>query len=257
MESVFSPQARTLAYTFDGLYLYNVSTGTNTLAVADRKLDSPTEHYLPGSFSPSGEKLLVYVTHTDTSSIAIYDLPKNALVRFDGKTDSDFACCGPYSEFNWLLDGSAFYAANPVPGMDAGGLWIVDTTTGTVTTLVSYGGEGNSLNFVDEPYFMPDGRLFYFFSNYNGNLGPLHRAPEYLEIVRSAPDGVTDRTVLVHSESLRMMNEALWVPDAGFVVVTLASSEDGMDGGQLAMVYFDGRPNLVLAPFAQEIKWGT
>jgi hypothetical protein len=84
----------------------------------------------------------------------------------------------------------------------------------------------------------------------------LNRAPDYLEIVRSAPDGITDRTVLVHSESLRTMNEALWVPDAGFVVVTLTHSEDVTGGGQLEMVYFDGRPNRVLAPFAKEIKWG-
>jgi hypothetical protein len=77
-----------------------------------------------------------------------------------------------------------------------------------------------------------------------------------LDIVRSAPDG-SNPTTLVHNERLRMMNEALWVLDAGFVVVTLARSEDEMQGGQLEMVYFDGRPNRVLAPFAQEIKWGT
>lgn len=255
--AVFSPEGKTLAYALGGLNLYNLSTGTGTLAVADRQLDPPpAEHYLPGSFSPSGEKLLVHITHTDSSSIAIYDLTKNTLIRFADKTDSDFVCCGIYSEFNWLLDSSAFYAANPLPGVDVGGLWKVDATTGTATTLVSYGGEANTLNFVDEPYFMPPDRLYYFYSNYNGDLGPLHRAPEYLENVRSAPDG-SDRSTLVHNERLRMMNEALWVPDAGFVVVTLAPSEDVMDGGQLEMVYFDGRPNRVLAPFAQEIKWGA
>jgi Tol biopolymer transport system component len=256
---VFSPDGKMLAYGNGSLILYNVATGESKTAVEYEPGNdtSPHESYLPEKFSPDGSKLLVHMLHADTSSIAMYDLDRQALIQYPGKTDGDFACCGIYSEFNWLLDGSAFYAANPIPGVDVGGLWKVDAATGTATTLVSYGGEGNTLNFVDEPYFMPLDRLYYFYSNYNGDLGPLHRAPEYLDIVRSSPDGVTDRITLVHSERLRMMNEALWVPDAGFVIVTLAPSEDVMDGGQLEMVYFDGKPNRVLAPFAQEIKWGS
>jgi hypothetical protein len=53
-----------------------------------------------------------------------------------------------------------------------------------------------------------------------------------------------------------MMNEALWAPDGSFVIVALAPGEDIMDGGQAEIVYFDGRPNVVLVPFAQEMKWG-
>jgi hypothetical protein len=194
--------------------------------------------------------------HTDTSSIAIYDLAVNSLVRFQGKSDDDFACCQFGREIVWSPDSSSFYAANPTPGVDAGGMWRVDAATGEVTTIVLYGGENNTFNFVDEPYAAPDGQLYYFYSNYNGGLGPLHRAPEYLEIVRSASDGVTRPTSLLHSEELRLMNEALWAADASFVIVALAPSEDVTDGGQAEIVYFDGKPNVVLTPFAQEIKWG-
>jgi hypothetical protein len=52
------------------------------------------------------------------------------------------------------------------------------------------------------------------------------------------------------------MNEALWSPEADLVVVALAPSEDVNEGGQAEIVYFDGKPNLVLSPFAQEMKWG-
>lgn len=258
---IFSSDGKMLAYGNGSLILYNVATGESKTAVEYQPGNdtSPRESYLPEKFSPDASKLLIHMLHTDTSSIAMYDLDQQKLIRFPGKTDGDFACCDLYREIDWTMDGASLYAANPNPGVDAGGLWRVDAKTGEVTTLIPYAGEGNSLNFVDEPYHMQDaqgGRLYYFYSNYNGDLGPLNRAPDYLEIVRSAPDGITDRTVLVHSESLRTMNEALWVPDAGFVVVTLTHSEDVTGGGQLEMVYFDGRPNRVLAPFAKEIKWG-
>jgi sugar lactone lactonase YvrE len=140
--------------------------------------------------------------------------------------------------------------------MDAGGLWRVDAESGEVTTIVSYGGENNTFNFVDEPYATPDGQLYFFYSIYSGDLGPLHRAPIYLEIVRVAGDSTTEHTTLARSEALRMMNEALWAPDGSFVIVALAPSGDLMDGGQAEIVYFDGRPNVVLVPFAQEMKWG-
>ena len=88
-----------------------------------------------------------------------------------------------------------------------------------------------------------------------GDLGPLQRAPFELELIRSAPDGVTERTVL-GNENFRLMNEALWAPDAGFVIVAFAPAEDVRYGGQAEIAYFDGRPYVVLTSFAQEMKWG-
>jgi hypothetical protein len=211
---------------------------------------------VPEKFSPDGKKLLIHMLHTDTSSIAIYDLTVDTLVRFSGKNDGDFACCQFGREIVWAADSGSFYAANPTPGVDAGGMWRVDASTGEVTTLVPYGGSDNTFNFVDEPFAASDGQLYYFYRSYNGDLGPLHRAPVYLEVVRSAANGMTERTSLLRSESLRTMNEALWSPEADLVVVALAPSEDVNEGGQAEIVYFDGKPNLVLSPFAQEMKWG-
>jgi Tol biopolymer transport system component len=255
---VFSPDGGTLAYVSGGLNLYDVSTGAASLVVADRAENAslPRESYVPESFTPDGKKLLVHMLHTDTSLPAVYDVAKNALVPFSGKSDEDFACCQFGREIGWFADSMSFYSANPTPGVDAGGLWSVNVGTGEVTTIIPYGGGNNTFNFVDEPYAAPDGRFYYFFSNYDGNLGPLHRAPGYLEIIRVAGDSWNERTSLVRNESLRMMNEALWAPDGSFVIVALAPGEDVMDGGQAEIVYFDGRSNLVLAPFAQEMKWG-
>lgn len=255
---VFSRDGQTIAYAREGLTLYNVTSGKSELVVPDQSGDDGQtwESYVPEKFSPDGKKLLIHMLHSDTSSIAIYDLALHSLVRFQGKSDGDFACCQFGREIVWSPDSSDLYAANPTPGVDAGGMWRVDAATGDVTTLVPYGGADNTFNFVDEPYAASDGQLYYFYSNYNGDLGPLHRAPEYLEIVRSASDGVTGRTSLLHNEDLRMMNEAVWAPDASFAIVALAPSEDVTDGGQAEIVYFDRKPNLVLTPFAKEMKWG-
>jgi hypothetical protein len=66
---------------------------------------------------------------------------------------------------------------------------------------------------------------------------------------------VTGRTAL-SQEDFTLLNEALWAPDASFVVATLAPSREVYIGGQAEIVYLDGRPNVVLAPFAEQMKWG-
>ena len=76
-----------------------------------------------------------------------------------------------------------------------------------------------------------------------------------LQVVRSAPDGVTGRTVLP-TEDLQLLNEALWSPDASFLVAAIAPSQEIYQGGQAKVIYLNGRPSVVLAPSAQQMKWG-
>jgi hypothetical protein len=73
----------------------------------------------------------------------------------------------------------------------------------------------------------------------------------------SAPDGVTDRTVL-RDENFRLMEEALWAPDASFVIVaTLPERSWDQGGGVLELYPTDGQKELVwLAPYGQQMKWG-
>ena len=53
-----------------------------------------------------------------------------------------------------------------------------------------------------------------------------------------------------------LLNEALWAPDASFVVANLASFPEEYQGGRAEIVFLDGRPNVVLAPAARQMKWG-
>jgi hypothetical protein len=53
-----------------------------------------------------------------------------------------------------------------------------------------------------------------------------------------------------------MMNEALWAPDASFVIEADAPVQDVFQGGVPAIIYLDGRPDIQLAEYAQLMKWG-
>ncbi|HSK65789.1 MAG TPA: hypothetical protein VK888_02600, partial [Anaerolineales bacterium] len=76
-----------------------------------------------------------------------------------------------------------------------------------------------------------------------------------VQLVSSAPDGMTDRMV-IRDTTFDMMNEALWAPDASFVIVASAPVPDVYQGGRAEIVYLDGRPSVELATFAQQMEWG-
>jgi hypothetical protein len=130
-------------------------------------------------------------------------------------------------------------------------LWRVDAATGQVTSLLPAEAGGGLYNIPDEPILAPDGQLYYFFAQVAAPDGFVSRAP--LKIVRSAPDGVTGRTNVLEEE-FKLMNEALWAPDASSVIVAIAPTEEVYQGGQAEIVYLDGRPRVVLTTFAQ-LKW--
>ena len=53
------------------------------------------------------------------------------------------------------------------------------------------------------------------------------------------------------------MNEALWAPDASFVIVARAPSDSVYAGGVLELYYTDAARSMIpLVPFGQQLKWG-
>jgi hypothetical protein len=260
---VFSPDGRTLAYGHKGLNLYDMSTGVSRLVIADQNstetlpngLPFPIESYEPERFSPDGTKLLVALGHWEVlPTHAIYDPERNELVRFTG-SDLYGYCCSFHGGPVWSPDSSSVYgvASEHDYAFLHGSLWKVDAATGAATTLISLVASDGTMNLPYEPYLAPDGQLYYFFLNYPEPSEILNGMPQ--QLVRSAPDGVTNRMVL-RPETFERMKEALWAPDASFVIVAFAPNQDPSDGGQAEIVYLDGRPNVVLATSAQQMKWG-
>ena len=265
---VFSPDGRTLAYAHKGLNLYDVSTGVSSLVIEDQLEDPrilngveqslPIETYWPERYSPDGTKLLINLGYFETSSLAIYDPATNALVRLTSAEDTliCYTSCF-YSEIEWSADSASFYTANSQNDFiyDIGGLWKVDAVTGAITTLIPLGLGNGTINIPKEPYLAPDGQLYFFFDKYDENSGYLD-AP-ILQLVRTGPDGGTEVNVL-RDENFRLMNEALWAPDASFVIVaTLPERRWDQGGGVLELYYTDGQKEVVwLAPLGGQMKWG-
>jgi Tol biopolymer transport system component len=188
---------------------------------------------------------LITLQYYEGGSAAIYYPAADSLVRLSGG-EGALICCG---EPEWTADGSALFAGNPSLGMFNPGLWRVDAATGNVTTLL--GGESN---FVDEPYLAPDNQLYYFYSNLPGTPETANRSP--LQLVRSAADGLTNRTVVL-PDSFLFLNEALWAPDASLVIVATAPIAEVYQGGLIELYYTDGKRGMVsLLDYGQQLRWG-
>lgn len=252
----FSPDGQTIAFGHEGVVLYAVSTGVSNRVLENLPGDiagglGPGEMYIPQQYSPDGTKLLITIAipNSDGISSGIYYPAADSLVPFSG-ADGARLCCG---EQGWASDSSALYVGIPFVGMFGSGLWRADASSGNMTTLLPTESSGN-YNLASEPYLAPDGQLYFFFANVPAGAEFVDRAP--LQIVRSAPDGVTDRTVLL-PETFQLMNEALWAPDASFVVTAIAPSDQIYIGGTLELYYTHAEAGfLTLAPFGQQLKWG-
>jgi hypothetical protein len=260
---IFSPDGATLAYAHNGLNLYSVSTGVSNLMIEDQLEDVgdgqllPIETYSPERYSPDGTKLLLALGHWEVSpSHAVYYPGTNALVRYEEVKDYIY-CCSFHGGPVWSPDSSSFYGVASAHdyAYAQGALWRVDAATGEVTTILSSLEESGMLNLPKEPYLAPDGQLFFFFGRYSETSGYFD-AP-ILQLVSTLPKGQTDIAVL-RDENFRLMNEALWAPDASFVIAaTLPERRWDQGGGVLELYPTDGQKEVVwLAPYGEQMKWG-
>lgn len=259
---IFSPDGGTLAYGQDGLNLYDVSSGVSKLVLENQYGDPlpngdlfPIEIYWPEKYSPDGTKLLLALGHWEMApSHAVYNLEKSELVRYEEVQDYIY-CCSFQGGPAWSPDSSIFYGVASAHdyAYQSGELWRLDAGNGALTRMLK--ASDGMINLPRELYVAPDGQLYFFFGTYSVDSG-FFDAP-VLELVRSAPDGVTDRTVL-RDENFVLMEEALWAPDASFVIVASEPDEHwNQDGGVLELYFIDRQKEAVwLAPLGWQMKWG-
>jgi len=52
------------------------------------------------------------------------------------------------------------------------------------------------------------------------------------------------------------LNEALWAPDASFLIAVIAPAREIYQGGEAQIVSVVGGPTVSLIPSARQLKWG-
>ncbi|MFN8384759.1 MAG: hypothetical protein U0V02_22690 [Anaerolineales bacterium] len=251
---LWSPDAQTIAFGHKGVNLYSVVAGQSTL-VLPSKIDSEGfgQAYWPESYSPDGTKLLVTVAPvaSDGSFSVIYHPSDNTVVELKNPSGgAGSTCCS----FSWSADSASIYTGTAfLSPFTSAGMSRVDTNTGKMEALLTSDEVAENFNLATAPFLAPDGHLYFIYANQSGlNNFSVNVA---LQMVRSAPDGVTGRTVL-RPESFSNASGFLWAPDASFLIATTYPAPDVYAGGPAQLYYSDGRPSLSLVPFAMEMKWG-
>jgi Tol biopolymer transport system component len=250
--AVWSPDGQTLAFGHGGLNFLTLSSGAIT-TVLQNQVDTSSgtpmvqELYAPSAYSPDGSRLLINIGLYEGGSYGIFAPSNNALIRLT-RSDGTHVCC----YMNWQPDGSGLYVTSPLLGLVESGLFHADAGSGNVTTLLPGSAADGTYNFADAAQLGADGKLYFFFNNLPTFPTSGHTP---LFLVRSDPDGVTDRTQL-QADAIQNVNEVLWAADASLAIVVSAPSADVYAGGQAQVIYPDGRPSVTLMPSAQALRWG-
>jgi hypothetical protein len=247
----FSPDGRTLAYAMNGVNLYDMAGGTsvNVLTNIPRPGEGFTiieEGYSPKEFSPDGSKLLVNVFYYEAGTLGIYDMATGAFNKLS-RPEGGLLCCTS----QWTSDSSAVYVASSVIGMVDPGMWRFDAADGSGATLLPPLNADSTYNFADAPLLAPDGQLYFLFANLP-DIPPNHTP---LMLVRSGSDGVTGREV-IYPDTFTSINEALWAPDAGGIVLVESGSPENWVGGAATFYPLGGGAPMPLLSGGGNLRWG-
>jgi len=131
----WSPDGTTLAFGQNGINIYYFSNSTyenllpNNLEPLEGVYPFPQALYIPLSWSPDGERLLVDIGFYEGATLGVFDPSSRNVVRL-----GDFmVCCHPY----WSPDSSSVLVGSKEAGILNSGLWRYDAATGVPTELVS------------------------------------------------------------------------------------------------------------------------
>lgn len=252
----WSNDGQTIAFGYKGLNFYSIASGQYNLLIPNQIEDQgngfifPNELIFPEKFSPDGSKLLLTLGYYEGASAAIYYPNGGTIIRLQGE-HRGIICC---DAARWSADSSSIYSASSTFGMFAAGLWKVDAATGNVSTLLLGDFDTDPIQVAEAPFLAPDGNLYFFYASLPNTGDIVNRPP--LQLVRSAADGITNRTV-IRPEMFSATNEYVWSPDGSFVIIAAAPTPETYIGGAPILIYTDAaKSNIELGKFAANMQWG-
>jgi Tol biopolymer transport system component len=246
-DPVFSPDGAILAYSFNGLHLYDLAAGedkhvlTNLGNLLGEHFVFSKEVYVPGPWSPDGSKLLIIMSYYEGSTLAVMDM--SAEQPFTRLRSSGPVCCN----FAWSADSKSVLVANPHYTGDIPGLWSYDIATGKETVLIPGIADDGSINFVGFPFQRSDGTLLFFLSN------QAHFSPEVgvpLTLVSSHVDG---GQITLRRETFSF-DQILWSLNGSLALIV----ETNENSSQLLLIPTNDRSvqTLLETDLIGNIEWG-
>jgi hypothetical protein len=265
----WSPDGTRLAFTGkSGVWLYEVGESNLHLLLSTRGADVlPRPDVLrligPTPWSPDSRTLLINSLSADWGEVNYLPLDESTSLIRIGLSICD--------EVHWSRDSHTLYGSHHTlygpcdnPGLDR---W--DMLSHSLTPLF----ESESITptqhvlarFVRAAQEGPDGSLYYFYGS--ADL-PYSDIEGTLFMVRSAPDGVTDRHAL-RSDSFINVYEVLWAPDMSAAVVVVGRPDEpagahSTNMGTIKLLTTDNRPalsngsqpGLAVAGRGSQLHWG-
>lgn len=241
----FSPDGKTLAYSWNGIHLFDISTGADNHILPNPTIINGTAQdfakgaYSVGAWSPDGSRLIVVISYYEGCTLAIMEpgVDGNLLML---QTQGAVGCFTAWSE-----DGKSVLAANPYLTGAQPGLWRYDAGTGQQTLAITRDDENQTASFAGWPFQAADGTLNFFHANIPDSL-----LPEEIKLTLVRLQEGAEAPLPIHNEDFQIRT-ALWAPDGGQVLVV--ADRDGT-GRQLFFIDLSSGMLNVLIEDADQIS---
>lgn len=246
---LFSPDGKTMAYTWNGIHIFKIPTGIddhvlpNPVIVNGTAQDYAKGAYSPGHWSPDGTQLIVVMSYYEGCTLSVLEPGTGVLLAL--QPEEVVGCMTA-----WSADGQFVLSANPYFSGAQMGLWQFDAHTGQQTFAFTRDETGQSANFIGWPYQTDDGSLFFFHAGL-ADLPPLEGIR--LRLVRLDADHSEPFPITPDEYHIRT---ALWTP-AGNGVLVVGDHDD--TGKRLLLIDASSGTSRVLIEDADQITrlvWG-
>ncbi len=251
----WSPDGKKIAYSLFDLYLIDVaSEECETLLKSEqvtrgKGLTGAKRLYLPKSWSPDGQQLLVEVKKNNITYFLPFDLETRTLNQVDAPIE--LACCYP----TWAHNSQSLYFAYDGRSKMRLGLRKTNLRTGQMRSLLSENGRGWPI--ISHPISTSDGTLYAWRYPSQDKRAPnaLPSEPPVLQRLPTQRLSEPNNWQIVNSERHQPL-ETLWSSDFSQVIIRVANPTQKNERNQLRLLPTSDEPSRLLPLQGHTLRWG-